>query len=143
MSTKAESGRGGDLGKALALLRVRAGIATQEELAERLGISSQSVSSREAGGDAKFSTIARTLEVMGATLADLERALREVRGEPPINGAAHEGRAPAEAQAITAPMWEDERVRREVDRRVAEILATIVREMGRSGGETGSANSGS
>jgi transcriptional regulator with XRE-family HTH domain len=66
------------LGAALRALRVRAGL-SQRELAERVGLGEPYLSRIEGGHrDIRWSMLARLLDGMGATLADLEGTLAEV-----------------------------------------------------------------
>jgi transcriptional regulator with XRE-family HTH domain len=66
------------LGEALRLLREGAGL-SQADLAKLAGTQQQSISAYESGGELKVSTLGRVLRACGATLGDLEGALRESR----------------------------------------------------------------
>lgn len=133
--------KGGELSRALRSLRERSGL-SQAALAKACGTSQGQVSSYELGkADPGATVLVRMLSAMGYDFADLDAALREVRGEPPRNHTPPPGTAPPEARDILRPQIEDELIRQEVDRRVGEILGAVLREMtpapeGRSKNET-------
>ena len=129
MAAKAKRLEG--LGDALRLLRERSG-STQDRISKASGLARAQISEYETGArDPMPATLDAVLRAMGYDFADLESALRSVRGQPARNGTAVHGDAPAAVNAILDRALDQEAIRREVDRRVAEIAAHMVRTLGR------------
>lgn len=74
------------IGKALALLRERAGFASQEALARKLGLTQTTISRAEAvNANPRASTLSRYLEAIDADLHELAEALDVVNGRSTLD----------------------------------------------------------
>ena len=93
------------------MLRERVGL-SQAALAQEAGASQSQVHGYEKGASTPGTgTLARILSAMGADFADLERALREVRGEP----------VPATNNGNPPPLLEEARAARDATQAVREL----------------------
>lgn len=117
------------LGQALRFLRSRSGL-HQEDVALAIPTTRSSVGAWEQSKhDPSPANLERYLRAVGCTFRDLDRALREVRGEESAPRRTNGDPAP-DLEGLTRDAWATRRtqdlVSREVDRRVARIMRDIL-----------------
>lgn len=127
------------LPEALRLLRERSGL-SQAALAQEAGGSQSQVGGYEKGlSTPGAGTLARLLGAMGSNFADLEDALREVRGEPRrspearLNGMDLAPPSPATKhpppdlhRRVLAALEDERRIAEEVERRAVRMVRLIM-----------------